>query len=104
MNIKTKPIVILLNLIFRLFKFLLQKQEDDVIQDYCEELLAIGFADKFILSRSNCPICGNDFAGNFWNCHCLERKDQDKWFEFMEMITLERKGYNMWMDRRVEND
>jgi len=91
-------------LVFNIFKWLLSKQEDDVIQDYCEELLAIGFTDKFILSRSNCPICGADFAGNFWNCHCLERKDQDKWFEFMEMITLERRGYNMWMDRRVEDD
>jgi len=88
-------IVIMINLVFRLLKWLLaKKNDDDLIVDICEELLDMGDFDRFIISRSNCPMCGEDFSGNHWNCHCLGEYEQRVWFNIIDYMTLTQKGYS----------
>lgn len=84
----------MLNLVFKLFKWLLKKYDDDVIIDICEELLELDGTDKFIIGRSNCPICGDPFYPGEWVCNCFEEEDQNTWFRFIDHITFMKKGYS----------
>lgn len=93
------------NLVFRLLKWLLVKnEEDDLITDICEELLELSVTDKFIVGRSNCPICGDPFYPGEWDCHCFDEEDQDTWFRFIDHITFMRKGYSHSFYVREENN